>query len=89
MTMVINIKNERTCELARQLADLTGDTMTGAITVALEEKIETVKRKRERDRDDLLRDIEAISKRCAAKMGPGPTHEEIVDSMYGEYGEPV
>ena len=34
--MSLNIKNPETCELARELAQLTGETMTGAITVALE-----------------------------------------------------
>ena len=28
--MGLNIKNEATCALARELADLTGETMTGA-----------------------------------------------------------
>ena len=30
--MSLNIKNEETCELARELAALTGESMTGAIT---------------------------------------------------------
>ena len=56
--MALNIKNNETCELARELAELTDDTMTGAITVALRERLEFVKRQRDRDR--LLRDIRAI-----------------------------
>ncbi len=85
--MALNIKNEETCDLARELAVLTDDTMTGAITIALRERIDQVKR--ERERDALLRDIRAIAKRCAAKMGPGPTSAEIVEEMYGEFGEPI
>ena len=38
--MSINIKNEETCQLASELAQLTGETMTGAITVALKERLE-------------------------------------------------
>ena len=41
--MSLNIKNEETCRLARELADLTGETMTGAITVALRERLEREK----------------------------------------------
>ena len=85
--MALNIKNQETCELARELAELTDDTMTGAITIALRERLEQVKRKR--DREALLRDIRAIAERCAAKMGPGPSSEEIIEDMYGEFGEPI
>lgn len=84
--MAINIKNNATCDLARELAELTGDTMTNAITIALHERIEHVKR--ERDRDELRQDLRAIAKRCAAKMGPGPSATEHGDFLYDEYGLP-
>ena len=35
-----NIKNDDTCRLASKLARLTGETMTGATTVALRERLE-------------------------------------------------
>ena len=38
--MSLNIKNKETCNLARELAKLTGETMTGAITIALRERLE-------------------------------------------------
>ena len=38
--MSLNIKNEETHRLARELAVLTGESMTGAITVALRERLE-------------------------------------------------
>ncbi len=85
--MALNIKNQETCDLAREVAEMTDDTMTGAITIALKQRRDQLKR--ERDRDRLLRTVDAISKRCAAKMGPGPSSEEIIESMYGEYGEPI
>ena len=37
--MGLNIKNDETCRLARELARLTGESMTGAITVALRERL--------------------------------------------------
>ena len=86
--MSLNIKNQETCELARELADLTNDSMTGAITFALRERLDQVKR--ERDKAALKRDLRAIAERCAKKLRPGgPSAAEIVDSMYGEFGEPV
>ena len=45
--MSLNIKNEETCRLASELAQLTGETMTGAITVALRERLEREKRERD------------------------------------------
>ena len=44
--MSLNIKNEETCRLARELARLTGETMTGAVTVALRDRLEREKRLR-------------------------------------------
>ncbi len=84
--MGLNIKNEETCALARELADLTGETMTGAITVALSERLE--REKRERDKEALLRDVRAIAERCAARMGPGPSAVEHGEFLYDEHGLP-
>ena len=47
--MSLNIKNEETCRLARELARLTGETMTGAVTVALRDRLEREKRLRNAD----------------------------------------
>ena len=44
--MSLNIKNKETCRLAGELARLTGETMTGAITVALKERLERERRER-------------------------------------------
>ncbi len=84
--MGLNIKNEATCALARELADLTGETMTRAISVALRERLE--RQKRERDKEALLRDVRAIAERCAALMEPGPSSTEIGDFLYDERGLP-
>jgi antitoxin VapB len=44
--MGLNIKNEETHRLAVQLAVLTGETMTQAVTMAIKERIERVQRQR-------------------------------------------
>ena len=85
--MALNIKNQETCDLARELAELTDDTMTGAITKVLRDRVEQIKR--ERDREELLRDLRAIRDRVSKKLKPEPSVEEIIESMYGEYGEPI
>ena len=62
--MSLNIKNERTCQLADELSRLTGETKTGAITVALEERLE--REQRQRSMEERLRRMRAISKPLAA-----------------------
>jgi antitoxin VapB len=47
--MAINIKNEETCDLVQELAQLTGEGMTEAITTAVRERLERTKQKRNRE----------------------------------------
>ena len=69
--MSLNIKNDETCRLAGELARLTSDTMTGAITVALRERL--AQEKRRRDVDARTQELHAIGQRCATLVGEGPT----------------
>ncbi len=84
--MGLNIKNEQTCRLARELARLTGETMTGAITVALRERLE--REKRDRSVEARVQELRAIAERSAELMGPGPSAVEIGDLLYDEQGLP-
>ena len=84
--MGLNIKNEETCRLAREVARLTGDTMTGAITAALRERLE--RERQHRHADDLAQELHAIGQRCAALLKPGPSAVEHGDLLYGERGLP-
>ena len=84
--MSLNIKNDETCRLAGELARLTGETMTGAITVALRERLE--REKRERSAEALARELRAIGERCASLLGPGPSAVEHGDLLYDEHGLP-
>ena len=77
--MSLNIKNEETCKLARELADLTGETMTGAITVALRERLEREKR---------VQELHAIGQHCSSLLRPGPSAVEHGDFLYDENGLP-
>ena len=84
--MSLNIKNEETCRLAGALARLTGETMTGAITVALHERLQ--REKRRRGVEARVRELRAIAERCAGLMGPGPSASEHGDLLYDEQGLP-
>ena len=84
--MGLNIKNDETCLLARDLARLTGETMTGAITVALRERL--AREKRRRDPDSRIEELLAIGRRCAESLRPGPSAAEHGDLLYGDRGLP-
>ena len=82
----INIKNQETCDLASELAQLTGETMTGAITVALRQRLE--REKSERSAEAQVQRLLAIGERCASMLGPGPSAIEHGDFLYDERGLP-
>lgn len=84
--MSLNIKNDEACQLASELARLTGETMTGAVTVALRERLE--REKRHRGADALARELHAIGQRCASLLRPGPSAIEHGDLLYDEQGLP-
>ncbi len=84
--MGLNIKNVETCRLAAELARLTGETMTGAITVALRQRLE--REKRGRDADARVAELLAIGRRCAKLLRPGPSAAEHGDLLYDERGLP-
>ena len=81
--MALNIKNEETCNLARELADLTGETMTGAITIALRERLD-----RERDIQNRLQKMREIRDRIAPHLRDGPSAVDHGDWLYDEHGLP-
>ena len=84
--MSLNIKNDETCSLASELARLTGETMTGAITVALRERLE--REQRSRNIETRARRPRAIAERCAALMVPGPSAIEHGELLYDDRGLP-
>ena len=84
--MGLNIKNEETCRLASELAQLTGETKTRAITLALRERME--RESKQRGVDVRLRRMRAIAERCAALVGPGFSSAEHGELLYDERGLP-
>ena len=62
--MALNIKDPQTDRLARELARVTGESLTTAVAVALQERLDRV-RHRPRGRD-LAAELDEIALRCAA-----------------------
>ena len=84
--MSLNIKREETCRLAAELAALTGENRTEAITVALRERLERIRQ--EQTVEARVQEMEAIARRCASLMGPGPGSTDHGDWLYDERGLP-
>ena len=84
--MILNIKNEETHQLAKEPKQLTGKTMTGAITIALREKLD--RERRERSVEARIQKLRAIRKRCRSLLKDGPSAVEHVDFLYDEDGLP-
>jgi antitoxin VapB len=81
----LNIKNAEAHELAQQLAALTGESMTAAVTEALRERLNRLRRERG---GGLSGRLLAIGKDCAAHMKEPFLSVEHGDLLYGEDGLP-
>jgi antitoxin VapB len=82
--VTLNIKDPEAHELARKLAQQTGETLTRAVTEALRERLARVSRSRrpEATAEDLL----AIGRRCAATLKGKPVDHGTL--LYDERGLP-
>jgi antitoxin VapB len=83
--MPLNIRNKQAEELAGALAKLTGETKTEAVTQALRERLERVRRARSKRR--LVDELDAIAVHCATLPVQDPRNaDEILG--YDEHGIP-
>jgi antitoxin VapB len=83
--MSLNIKNAETCQLATELADLTGETLTKAITEALRERLERLRKQR---RKATATELLEIGRRCAAHVKKPVSSLDHGDFLYDEHGLP-
>ena len=82
--MALNIRNHETEKLAADLAALTGETKTEAVTKALKARLEQVKRRRSKRR--LADRLDEIAKHCASL--PVLDRRSPEDMLYDEHGLP-
>ncbi len=83
--MSLNIKNPETHRLARELADMTGDSLTGAVTEAVRQRLERVRREQAVSLADRLL---AIGRDCAARLPEPYRSADHADLLYGDDGLP-
>ena len=83
--MSLNIKNEETHRLVRQLARLTGERMTSAIERAVRERLDRVRAVRG---DGMAERLLKIGKECAAHLKEPYRSIDHGDLLYDQKGLP-
>jgi antitoxin VapB len=82
--MSLNIKDEETHKLAQALARETGQSMTKAVTQALRDQLEIVRRRKRKG--NMAEDLLAIGRRFSRRVRkPVVPHDEL---LYDERGLP-
>jgi antitoxin VapB len=82
--MSLNIKSPEAHELATELARLTGESKTKAVTEAIRERLERTRR--ERDQEKLVAEAMAIARRVASY--PRRDRRPHGEVLYDERGMP-
>ena len=83
--MGLNIKNSETHRLVQELAALTGESMTAAVTEAVRERLDRVRREKGVGLADRLL---AIGKECAAHLKEPFRSIDHGELLYDEHGLP-
>jgi antitoxin VapB len=83
--MSLNIKNEETHRMAQELARLTGESMTAAVSEAIRERLERV---RGNSGKGMAARILEIGRDCAAHLEEPFKSMDIDEFLYDEKGLP-
>lgn len=83
--MAMNIKNEETLKLAHKLSELTGESLTAAVTVAVRERLERIQSTQGEGLADRLLQI---GRDCAKHLKEPFLTVEHGDILYNDKGLP-
>ena len=83
--MHLNIKNDEAHKLATELARLTGESLTSAVTLALRERLTRERRRRRTEK--IIARLMRIGNAYAALPNTGRSPDEILG--YDEHGLPT
>jgi antitoxin VapB len=88
--MALSIKSEYADGLAREIAAITGESITRAVTTALEEKLAQVQKRKDTEVARKLALIKRIQQRVKKAHGnkPMPSSKALFDALYDERGLP-
>jgi len=83
--MSLNIKDEETHRMARELARLTGESLTAAVNEAVRERLEKV---RGSSRKSMAERLMEIGKDCASHLKEPYKSMDVDELLYDENGLP-
>lgn len=83
--MSLNIKNEKTHRIVRELARLTGESMTVAVDQAVRERLDRLKRT---SKEELAERLLQIGRDCAAHLKEPYKSMDLDELLYDEKGLP-
>jgi antitoxin VapB len=84
--MALNIKNPEAHQLAHELAELTGESMSTAVTIAVRERLNRVSSDRS---GDLVEQILEIGRDCAERLPEPVRNIDHSEMLYDEQGLPA
>jgi antitoxin VapB len=85
VAMAMNIKNPEAHRLARELADLTGESISAAVTVAVRERRDRVLSSRAGSLSERMLEI---GRDCARRLPASVREADHGELLYGEDGLP-
>jgi antitoxin VapB len=83
--MSLNIKDEKTHRMARELARATGESMTAAVSEAIRERLERV---RGSSRKSMAERLMELGRDCAARLKEPYKSMDVDELLYDENGLP-
>jgi len=83
--MSLNIKDEKTHRMARELARLTGESLTAAVNEAVRKRLERVRGSSRKSMSELLMEI---GKDCASHLKEPYKSMDVDELLYDENGLP-
>lgn len=86
--MGLSIKNAETERLVRQLVERTGESVTGAISEAVRQRLERLATEDQRSAKDKLDTLEKISAECASRWVEPFRSVDHGDLLYDDLGLP-
>jgi len=86
--MALHISDPRTDKLARDLAHKTGESLTQAVTKALEERLDRVGRRSAADVEKLVAEMTRIARGATGLRKLKKTSRELIEELYDEDGLP-
>lgn len=84
--MSLNIKNKETYRLTQELAELTGESMTAAVTEAVRERLKRLRR--EKEAPERIKRLMALTEGNAARVKAAGGPIDHADLLYDERGLP-